>query len=60
MGPVGHLTCPAGSATQSFLPSSFRWGRQVSISGCFPPPSCLFWLHVRACLMENKTKEVIS
>lgn len=52
-----HL--PAGSAASQPLPPPAALGGG-SVSGPFPPPSCLFWLRVRACLMENETKEVIS
>lgn len=51
--PAGQLTCPTGSAALG--------GRGRSLFQVLSlPSSCLFWLHVRACLMENKTKEVIS
>lgn len=45
--------------SQLLPPSSSGRGGRSGFQALSPLP-CLFWLHVRACLMENKTKEVIS
>lgn len=45
--------------SQLLPPSTPGWEAGQGFKS-FPSLSCLFWLHVRACLMENKTKEVIS
>lgn len=58
--PPPRPPCRVCGSASPFLPQRFWVGEAGQYFRALPPPSGPFWLLVRACLMENKTKEVIS